>query len=90
MPKQIPFAFPVEVTRKWLALAQRRKAHLVDLYESGRWRLYYTEAEFIDRLREAIHGVDRWNATEQASVCAVIHAAVHDREFSADQRSART
>lgn len=66
MPREIPSAFPVEMIRRWRALAERRKAHLVDLYESGRWQLYYTEAEFISRLREAIRGVDRWNATEQA------------------------
>jgi uncharacterized repeat protein (TIGR03809 family) len=66
MPREIPSALPVETIRRWRALAERRKAYLVDLYESGRWRLYYTEAEFISRLREAIRGVDRWSATEQA------------------------
>jgi hypothetical protein len=28
----------------------------------------YTDAEFLDRLREAIRGVDRWSATEQAVI----------------------
>jgi hypothetical protein len=36
MPDQMPSAFTVEMIRKWRVLAQRRKAHLVDLYESGR------------------------------------------------------
>ncbi|MGA8154963.1 MAG: TIGR03809 family protein [Rhodoplanes sp.] len=66
MPREIPSAFPFEMIRRWRALAERRKVHLVDLYESGRWQLYYTEAEFISRLREAIRGVDQWSATEQA------------------------
>ena len=66
MPRAIPAAISVEVVRKWLSLAQQRKAHLIELYEGRRWRLYYTDAEFIDRLREAIRGVDRWSATEQA------------------------
>lgn len=85
MPEPLPSAFPVEVIRKWLALAQRRKAHLVDLYESGRWRLYYTEAELINHLREAVHGVDRWRATEQATVGTTIRTAAHDRTFSTDR-----
>ncbi|MFY9991048.1 MAG: TIGR03809 family protein [Rhodoplanes sp.] len=72
MPREIPSAFPVETIRKWLALAERRKAHLVELYQSGRWRLYYTEADFISRLREAIREVDRWSATEHASAFAAI------------------
>ena len=68
MPRAIPSAVSVEVIRKWRSLAQRRKEHLVELYESGRWRLYYTDAELIDRLREAIRGVDRWSVTEQAVI----------------------
>jgi uncharacterized repeat protein (TIGR03809 family) len=68
MLRAIPAAIPVEVVRKWLSLAKQRKAHLIELYENRRWRLYYTDAEFIDRLREAIRGVDRWSATEQAVI----------------------
>ncbi|MGD0024430.1 MAG: hypothetical protein ABSC37_07360 [Xanthobacteraceae bacterium] len=39
------------VARKWLALAERRKAHLIELRESGRWKHYYTEAELDEELR---------------------------------------
>lgn len=85
MPEQMPSAFTVEMIRKWRVLAQRRKAHLVDLYESGRWRLYYTEAGFLDHLREAVHGVDRWSATEQAMVGRRVRAAAHNRGFLADR-----
>lgn len=68
----------VDLARKWRALAQRRKAHLVDLYHSGRWRLYYSEADFAERLREAVCLVDRWTATVQAAAAeAVGTAAVH-------------
>ena len=80
MPREIPSAFPVETARKWLALAERRKGHLVDLYESGRWRLYYSDADFIGRLREAIRDIDRWSATEQVSVFAAIYDVGKDRE----------
>ncbi|MEZ5786065.1 MAG: TIGR03809 family protein [Xanthobacteraceae bacterium] len=67
MAEGIPFAFPVDLTRKWRALAERRKAHLVDLYDSGRWRRYYSEKDFILRLREAIRAVERWSATEEVA-----------------------
>jgi len=48
------------VARKWLALAERRRAHVIDLRESGRWRHYYTPEEFLDVLREAISSRDAW------------------------------
>ncbi len=65
MTEGIAQTFPIEVTRKWLDLAERRKAYLVELYETGRWQLFYGEAEFVDRLREAIDVVERWSLTAQ-------------------------
>ena len=49
-----------QVARKWCDLAERRRAHYVDLYRSGRWKHYYTEAEFVLRMREVIRDADRW------------------------------
>jgi uncharacterized repeat protein (TIGR03809 family) len=49
-----------EVARKWLALALRRKQHIIDIYESGRWKRYYTEAQLIDEMRASIHLCDIW------------------------------
>jgi uncharacterized repeat protein (TIGR03809 family) len=69
MAEGIRSAFAVDLTRKWRALAERRKAHLVDLYNSGRWRLYYSEQEFVLRLREAIRNVEKWGATERSAAC---------------------
>lgn len=69
MAEGIPTVFAVDLTRKWRALAERRRAHLVDLYDSGRWRLYYSEQEFVLRLREAIGVVEKWSATERSATC---------------------
>jgi uncharacterized repeat protein (TIGR03809 family) len=80
MPRETPSAFAVETIRKRLALAERRKAYLVGLYESGRWRLYYTEADFVRSMRAAIHEVDRWNAIEQVSVFSAISDFERGRE----------
>jgi uncharacterized repeat protein (TIGR03809 family) len=49
-----------EAALKWRDLAERRRAHFVDLYRSGRWKHYYTNEEFLDRLREAILNARRW------------------------------
>jgi len=46
--------------RKWRALAERRRAYFVELYHSGRWKRYYSEEQFLTRLREAIRVSDRW------------------------------
>jgi uncharacterized repeat protein (TIGR03809 family) len=48
------------VSRKWLDLAERRKAHIIELYESGRWRHYYTEAQLAEEIRAAITACDEW------------------------------
>jgi uncharacterized repeat protein (TIGR03809 family) len=48
------------VARKWLALAERRRAHVIELRESGRWKHYYTPDEFLDALREAVRSRDEW------------------------------
>jgi uncharacterized repeat protein (TIGR03809 family) len=48
------------VARKWLALAERRRAHVIELRESGRWRHYYTPEGFLEALREAVRTRDEW------------------------------
>jgi hypothetical protein len=48
------------VAREWLSLVERRKAHLVELFETGRWRHYYTEAELLGELRSANLAHDRF------------------------------
>ena len=59
MPARYPC--PLDgVARKWVALAERRTAHIVELYDTGRWRHYYTQAELVAALREAIRVRDQW------------------------------
>ena len=45
---------------KWRDLAERRRAHFVELFETGRWRHYYTDTEFLVEMRNAIAIADRW------------------------------
>ena len=39
------------VAMEWLSLVERRKAHLIELFDTGRWRHYFTESELLDELR---------------------------------------
>jgi uncharacterized repeat protein (TIGR03809 family) len=48
------------VSLKWRDLAERRKAHFVELYETGRWKHYYTDTEFLGELRKAVDVANRW------------------------------
>jgi uncharacterized repeat protein (TIGR03809 family) len=60
MSEQIPRCMPVEITRRWRELAERRRAHFIELYDSGRWKHYYTEEQLLARMREAIHLAETW------------------------------
>jgi uncharacterized repeat protein (TIGR03809 family) len=48
------------VARKWRVLAERRRAHVIELRESGRWKHYYTAEELLDALRDAVTMRDAW------------------------------
>ena len=48
------------VSHKWRRLAERRQAHLVELFQTGRWKHYYTEEQLHRYLREADRLTERW------------------------------
>jgi uncharacterized repeat protein (TIGR03809 family) len=50
------------VARRWLALVERRQAHFLELCDTGRWRHYYTHAEFLDEMRKVLRVRDQWAA----------------------------
>ncbi len=60
MPNTCPKRMSPEITGKWHDLAEKRRAHLVDLYESGRWKHYYSESEFVALMRETVQLADDW------------------------------
>jgi uncharacterized repeat protein (TIGR03809 family) len=49
-----------EAARKWRALAELRLAHLTELFNSGRWKHYYDEKQFFDRMYEVVRQCERW------------------------------
>ena len=60
MSKREPAHALAQVSQKWRDLAERRRAHFVELYHSGRWKHYYTEERFLHRMRDAIRAADTW------------------------------
>jgi len=50
----------VEAVRRWHALAERRRNHVVELYRSERWRRYYAEDAFRNLMRDAIQDAETW------------------------------
>ena len=50
------------IARRWLALIERRQENFLDLCDTGRWRHYYTEAEFLDEMRKVLRVRDQWAA----------------------------
>lgn len=59
-----------QVIERWTDLAERRLDYLTDLFETGRWRRFHTEVDFLDNIREAKVAVDRWRdmATQEATI----------------------
>ena len=62
MSDEQSYGIPDALTRRWLALAERRRDHFIELYRSGRWQRYYTEDVFRARMREAVSDVEAWKA----------------------------
>jgi uncharacterized repeat protein (TIGR03809 family) len=50
------------VAHRWRDLAEKRRLHLLELYDSGRWRHYYSEREFHAAMRDAVNATERWSA----------------------------
>jgi uncharacterized repeat protein (TIGR03809 family) len=66
---------PAAVTRKWRALAEKRRDHLIALYKSGRWKLYYTEEQLLGLMRETVRLIKTWDQLALPQVAARTAAA---------------
>jgi uncharacterized repeat protein (TIGR03809 family) len=49
-----------DIVARWCDLAERRLEHLTELFDSGRWRRYHSEAAFLENIREARAAVETW------------------------------
>lgn len=62
MTHRLDVAYSRALSVRWLALAEKRLQHLTELFESGRWRRYYSEHSFLENIQEAKFAVKDWRA----------------------------
>ena len=51
-----------DLATRWRALAEQRLQYLTDLFDSGRWRRYYSETTLLENVQEARRAVEAWRA----------------------------
>lgn len=66
------------LAQRWCSLAESRLEYLTELFESGRWRRFYGEVEFLENIQEAKDTVDRWR-TMVADETAAMRSALSGR-----------
>ncbi len=49
-----------DIVARWCDFAERRLEYLTELFETGRWRRYHTEQEFLENIQEAKTAVETW------------------------------
>jgi uncharacterized repeat protein (TIGR03809 family) len=59
-----------DTVARWCVLAEQRLNYLTELFETGRWRRFHTEAAFLENIREARVAVQTWRdlVTRDASL----------------------
>ena len=49
-----------DVVARWCTLAERRLEYLTELFETGRWRRFHSESDFLENIQEAKAAVETW------------------------------
>ena len=62
------------LAQRWCTLAETRLDYLTELFESGRWRRFHSEVEFLDNIQEAKDAVARWRLVVEDETVAVRQA----------------
>ena len=75
-----------KTAEKWRDLAEKRRLYFEDLHQSGRWKYYYTEAVFYQRLGKAAELVELWEPVLKAR--AELPSAPKSPPMSAAPKSA--
>jgi|1185.fasta_scaffold574978_1 uncharacterized repeat protein (TIGR03809 family) len=50
------------VVARWCALAEQRLEYLTELFETGRWRRFHSERDFLENIQEAKTAVETWRS----------------------------
>jgi uncharacterized repeat protein (TIGR03809 family) len=57
---QLDVAKGREIVARWCNLAEQRLLYLTELFDTGRWRRFYSEQAFLENIREAKTAVETW------------------------------
>jgi hypothetical protein len=60
MTHRLDVAGSRDLAGRWCALAEQRLEYLTEMFESGRWRRFYSEVAFLENIREAKFAVETW------------------------------
>jgi uncharacterized repeat protein (TIGR03809 family) len=64
-----------KTAEKWRDLAEKRRLYFEELHQTGRWKYYYTEAQFYQRLGKAAELVELWEPVLKARIMELPAAA---------------
>jgi hypothetical protein len=76
MTHRIDVARSRDIVARWCAFAEQRLEYLTELFETGRWRRFYTERAFLENIQEAKAAVDVWRGLAIREASPVYSAAV--------------
>src|SRR5205085_5729637 len=51
-----------DIVARWCELAEQRLEYLTELFETGRWRRFHSEREFLENIQEAKTAVETWRS----------------------------
>jgi uncharacterized repeat protein (TIGR03809 family) len=57
------------IAARGCALAEQRLEYLTELFETGRWRRFHGEAEFVENIKEAKTAVETWRDLSMREDC---------------------
>ena len=70
---------------RWRALADRRLEHMTQLYDTGRWRRYFTEDKFLSIVRETKAAADMWHRLAPVAAQEALFALAAEQAFGRTQ-----
>jgi hypothetical protein len=76
-----------DLLARWCALAENRLDYLTEMFESGRWRRYYSEMAFLEDIREAKIAVETWRGL--STPAAMLGPSPIEISWSGPARAAR-
>ena len=81
MTKRSDVARGREIIERWCVLAEQRLSYLTELFETGRWRRYYSESAFLENIQEAKTAVETWRLllSQKSSANSAIDMSWLDR-----------